>query len=90
MVDPTIATVFVTPNHPSYPSAHSCASGATGAVLGRLFPRDAGYFNGLADEAGEARIMGGIHFRTDCEVGLQLGRQVADVVWARAGTAGAP
>jgi hypothetical protein len=85
MVDPSITTVFVTPNHPSYPSAHSCASGAAGAALSRLFPRDAVYLNGLADEAGEARIMGGIHFRTDCDVGLTLGRQVADVVWDRAG-----
>ena len=59
-------------------------------MLGRLFPRDAAYFNGLADEAGEARIMGGIHFRTDCDVGLTLGRQVAEEVWARSGIADAP
>jgi membrane-associated phospholipid phosphatase len=84
MVDPTITTVFATPNHPSYPSAHSVWSGAAGAVLGRLFPRDAAYLNGLADEAGEARIMGGIHYRTDCDVGVTMGRQVAEVVWARA------
>lgn len=84
MVDPSITTVFATPNHPSYPSAHSVWSGAAGAVLGRLFPRDAAYFNGLADEAGEARIMGGIHYRSDCEVGLTMGRQVAEAAWARA------
>jgi membrane-associated phospholipid phosphatase len=84
MVDPTITTVIGTPSHPSYPSAHSFWSGAASATLGRLFPRDAAYFQGLADEAGEARIMAGIHYRTDCEVGLALGRQVADAVWARA------
>jgi hypothetical protein len=90
MLDPTITPVFVTPNHPGYPSAHSCLSGAAGAVLGRLFPRDAAYYNGLADEVGEARIMGGIHFRIDCEVGLALGREVAGAVWARAGVADSP
>jgi len=87
MVDPSITTVFLTPNHPSYPSAHSVWSGAVGEVLGRLFPRDADYFHGLADEAGEARIMGGIHYRNDCNVGLTMGRQVAGVVWDRAGIA---
>jgi hypothetical protein len=84
MADPSITTLFVTPNHPSFPSAHSVWSGAVGAVLGRLFPPDAEYFRGLADEAGEARIMGGIHYRFDCDVGLTMGRQIADVVWARA------
>jgi len=85
MVDPSITTVFLTPNHPSYPSAHSVWSGAVGAVLGRLFPRDAEYFRALADEAGEARIMGGIHYRNDCNVGLTMGRQIAEQVWTRAG-----
>ena len=56
-------------------------------VLGRLFPRDAAHFHGIADEVAESRIMGGIHYRTDCNVGLTLGRQVADVVWSRAGVA---
>jgi hypothetical protein len=84
MLDPSINTLFVTPNHPSYPSAHGCWAGAAGATLARVFPRDAAYFNGLADQAGEARIMGGIHVRSDSEVGLKLGRQVADVVWSRA------
>ena len=52
-----------------------------------VFPRDAAYFKGLSDEVGEARIMGGIHSRVDCEVGLTLGRQVSDLVWTRAGAA---
>jgi hypothetical protein len=88
MVDPSITTVFLTPAHPSYPSAHSVWSGAAGEVLGRLFPRDAGYFHDLADEAGEARIMGGIHYRNDCNVGLTMGRQVGETVWNRAGVVG--
>jgi hypothetical protein len=54
-------------------------------VLARLFPRDAAHFNGLAKEAGEARIMAGIHYRSDCDAGLTIGRQVADAAWTRAG-----
>jgi membrane-associated phospholipid phosphatase len=84
MVDPTITTVTGTPSHPSYPSAHSFWSGAASTVLARLFPRDAAYFHGRAEESAESRIMGGIHYRSDCEVGLTLGRQVADAVWTRA------
>ena len=53
------------------------------SVLARYFPRDAQYFTGLADQAGEARVMGGIHFRSDLNAGWGLGRQVASVVWER-------
>jgi membrane-associated phospholipid phosphatase len=84
MVDPSITTVFVTPNHPSYPSAHSCISSSQATVLGQLFPRDAGRFSDLSKQAGEARIMAGIHFRSDIKAGETLGRQVGGVVWARA------
>jgi hypothetical protein len=89
MVDQSITTVFVTPNHPSYPSAHSCISTSVATVLGHLFPSDAGRFSDLAVQAGEARIMGGIHFRTDINVGTRLGQQVGEVVWTKA-SGGAP
>jgi PAP2 superfamily len=80
MVDTSITTVFATPNHPSYPSAHTCLSGAAASILGQFFPADAEHFTALAIQAGDARVMGGIHFKTDCDVGLALGRQVAAVV----------
>jgi len=83
-LDPNIKPMFTTPNHPSYPSGHSCLSGSAGAILGYLFPRDEATFNGLADEAGESRIAAGIHFRTDIVVGLKLGRQVAQAAIERA------
>ena len=84
MVDPAITTTFVTPNHPSYPSSHSFWAGAASRMLGRLFPRDAAHFHGIADEVAESRIMAGIHYRSDIDVGLTLGRQVAEAVWSRA------
>jgi membrane-associated phospholipid phosphatase len=89
MLDPSIKTIFVTPNHPSYPSAHSCISGAYAGILARFFPRDTEYYTGLAKQAGEARIMGGIHLRSDVLAGEAIARGVADVVWLRAiGTSG--
>ncbi len=79
-LDPTLQTVFPTPNHPSYPAAHGCFSSAAAATLGYLFPRDAPALNALADEAGQSRIWAGIHFPTDVRVGLALGRSVAQRV----------
>jgi membrane-associated phospholipid phosphatase len=83
MLDPTITSVFVTPNHPSYPSAHSCLSGAAASVLARQFPSEAASLNAVVDQAGEARIMGGIHYRTDIDTGRTLGQRVGEVVWTR-------
>jgi PAP2 superfamily len=86
-MDPTIQPLFPNPpNHPSYPSAHGCHSGAAAAVLGSLFPTDAIELTRQADEATEARLWAGIHFRSDLEAGLRLGRQVAQttIEWAQA------
>jgi membrane-associated phospholipid phosphatase len=79
-LDPQFSTLFPTPNHPSYPSAHSCISTATAVVLAELFPINAEEVLGLAEEAGESRIWGGIHFRADFVVGSELGQNVGDTV----------
>jgi hypothetical protein len=65
------------PNHPSYPSAHACQSGASAEVLGELFPFDAGALKAQADEAGLSRIYAGIHYRFDVDAGQTLGVTVA-------------
>jgi membrane-associated phospholipid phosphatase len=75
--DPGIVTAIPLPNHPSYPSNHSCVTGSTMAVLARLFPSDSGYLTGLADSAAISRVYGGIHYRFDTTVGLELGRTIA-------------
>ena len=79
-LDPSLKTVFPTPNHPSYPAAHGCLSSAAADALSYLFPRDAQTLNALADEAAQSRIWAGIHFPTDVRVGLALGRSVAQKV----------
>ncbi|HEX2035850.1 MAG TPA: phosphatase PAP2 family protein, partial [Chloroflexota bacterium] len=85
MLEPAITTLFATPNHPSYPSAHGCLSSAAGTILGTLFPGDRAYFEGLTAEVSEARIMGGIHVRSDQIAGQDVGRAVAATVLAKAG-----
>jgi membrane-associated phospholipid phosphatase len=83
-VDSEFKPLFTTPNHPSYPSAHGCISSAVAGVLADLFPVNAEEVLGLAQQASESRIWGGIHFRTDVVVGVQLGQDVAEAVMARA------
>jgi hypothetical protein len=88
--DPHFKPLFPTPNHPSYPAAHGCASSAPAAVLAYFFPRDADALNAMADQAAESRIWAGIHFRSDVVAGLALGRHVARKVIEHAQRDGAP
>ena len=80
--DPGIVPDIPLPNHPSYPSNHASVTGASMAVLAALFPSDADYLNGLADQAAISRIYAGIHYRFDMNAGLTLGRTVASYALA--------
>jgi hypothetical protein len=68
------------PNHPSYPSGHSCVSGAAAAVLTRFFPEESRSHEQHMIDNGNSRIYAGIHYRFDVEAGQALGRSVAE--WA--------
>ena len=74
--DPSTTTLFPTPAHPDYPSAHATQGEAAEAVLAHLFPRDAAYFAAWAEELAASRLWAGIHFRSACDAGLALGRAV--------------
>jgi membrane-associated phospholipid phosphatase len=80
--DPTITTVFPTPPHPSYPSAHSCGSGALTAVLAAFFPSEADRLDAVALESSLSRLYAGIHYRFDMEAGLAIGRAAAALALA--------
>ena len=80
--DPDFQTVFPTPNHPSYPAAHSVLSTAMLGTLGKLFPEDATYLIAIAQLGSESRLWGGIHFRHDVVIGEEMGLQIADNVLA--------
>ncbi|MEJ6021686.1 phosphatase PAP2 family protein [Ramlibacter sp. PS4R-6] len=82
--DPSIRPLVGLPNHPSYPSNHSCDSTAAAAVLGALFPRHQAALDAMAREAGESRIDGGIHYRFDVEAGEAIGRAAAQAALRRA------
>jgi len=81
--DPAITTVFPLPNHPSYPSGHSCGSSAAVTVLEHLFPQHTSELQGWLTELGLSRMYAGIHYRFDIDVGRQLGQSVGEWAIAR-------
>ncbi|HTP34349.1 MAG TPA: vanadium-dependent haloperoxidase [Candidatus Acidoferrales bacterium] len=99
-LDPSWTPLIVTPPFPEYPSAHSCVSGAAGRILSAAFGEQTSFsvvsnampgvtrkfhsFSAALEEVKNARIFGGIHFRTACVDGQALGITVADYVMSRA------
>ncbi len=81
--------VIHTPPFPGYPSGHAAISGVLGELYSYFFPAERAYFQRKAKEAAESRFQAGIHFRTDNEVGLALGRKVAARVIQQGSTDGA-
>ena len=98
--DPAWTPLIVTPPFPEYPSAHSCVSGAATRILSATFGEETSFtvvsdalpgttrsfhsFTAALEEIKNARIYGGIHFRTACVDGQALGIAVADYVMAHA------
>ncbi len=87
--DAAIKTLMGVPNFPAYPSGHSGFSSAAAHVLGYMFPARAAEFLAMANEAAISRLYGCIHFRFDCDQGLDLGQRVAQRVVALAQADGA-
>ena len=84
-----------TPAHPEYPSGHSTVSGSAAFILAAAFGDNTAFtvtsdvrpgtrrfstFSDAVAEIANARVFGGIHFRTSCVRGNTLGRAVADYV----------
>jgi hypothetical protein len=98
-MDSAWAPVLPTPNHPEYPAAHSCTSGALGQALRHAYgtadvtfsldstvTRTTRTYRGadaFNQENRIARIAGGMHFGFATVAGEQIGRDVADWVAAR-------
>ena len=81
-VRPSQADVAITlpiglPNHPSYPSAHSCITSALMTVVADALPGERQLLNGIIEVAGMSRIFGGIHYGFDVDAGQNIGRAAA-------------
>jgi hypothetical protein len=91
--------VLPTPNHPEYPAAHSCTSGALGQALRHVYGTPNVTFSmdsrvtgttrsyvgtdAFNQENRVARIAGGMHFSFAAVAGEEIGQRVADWVAAR-------
>ena len=89
-VDPSWKPYIDTPFFPSYISGHATYSGAISEVLSYIFPEREADFRAKAQEAANARLWGGIHWRKDNEVGLEVGHKVGQLVIEHAKSDGAP
>ena len=81
---PGFASTIVTPNDPSYISGHATVAGASASVLAAFFPADAATLTAQANEAGFSRLAGGVEWRSDIDVGLDVGRRIGQLAVDRA------
>ncbi len=72
--------LFFTPPFPGYPSGHAMIGSVMAELYSYFFPADTAYFRKKAKDGAESRFQGGIHFRTDNEVGLDMGKKVAAAI----------
>lgn len=89
-IRPTQADAGITlavglPNHPSYPSAHSCETGAFQGILADGFPSERSFLKERSQEASMSRIDGGLHYRFDGDGGLSIGHSAARLALRRRG-----
>jgi membrane-associated phospholipid phosphatase len=68
---------------PSFPSEHAAVAAAAAAVLSYLFPSEQEELARKVQEAGEARVLGGVSSPADVAAGLALGAAVGALVVAR-------
>ena len=80
--DPAITLPIGLPNHPSYPSGHSCITSAMMTVLADALPSERERLEAIIAEAGMSRVYGGIHYRFDVEAGQEIGRGAAALALA--------
>ncbi|HMC90245.1 MAG TPA: vanadium-dependent haloperoxidase, partial [Gemmataceae bacterium] len=94
--DPNWTPLWNTPNFPSYTSGHSTFSGAASTILASIFGPNTHFTGGsddmpgysrsfvsfaqAADEAGDSRVVGGIHFQFDNTAGLAAGRALGGYI----------
>ena len=77
------------PPFPGYPSGHAALSAVMAELYTYFFPAEKAYFERKAKDAAESRFQGGIHFRSDNEAALELGRKVGAVIVGKARQDGA-
>ena len=81
--DTTYKSLLPTPPFPGYPSGHAMMGGVNAEVYSYFFPADKALFEKRAKDGAESRFHAGIHFRTDNDTGVELGKKVGAAVIER-------
>lgn len=81
--DPTYKPLMMSPPFPGYPSGHAVIGSTAAELLAYFFPTEKAQCMKMAKDGAESRFHAGIHFRSDNEVGLVLGKNVAAAVIGR-------
>jgi len=103
--DATWTSLIGTPPFPTYTSGHSTFSAAAAEVLSAFFGANTAFsgisdglpgvtrnwtnFRAAANEAGDSRVYGGIHFRFDSTEGIDCGKNIGVVALQRFGMSAA-
>ena len=78
--DTTYKSLVPSPPFPGYPSGHAALSSVMAELYSYFFPAEKKWFRQKAKDVAESRFQAGIHFRTDNEVALDLGKKVAAAI----------
>ncbi|MGL4736312.1 MAG: vanadium-dependent haloperoxidase [Cellulosilyticaceae bacterium] len=78
-LDRSLKTILNTPRFPAYVSGHSVVSGACEILLSHYFPAESQKLHMLAEDASISRLYGGIHFISDLQEGVKLGRKIGAI-----------
>lgn len=78
--DSTYKPLLSTPPFPGYPSGHATGAATTSAVMEYFFPADAKQFQKIAQDCADSRFYAGIHFRSDNETGLRMGKEIGKYI----------
>lgn len=74
--DPAFKPLLLsTPPFPGYPSGHAAIGSVMGELYSYFFPAEKALFQKTARDNAESRFQGGVHFRSDNEVALELGKK---------------
>ncbi|HET9270614.1 MAG TPA: vanadium-dependent haloperoxidase [Vicinamibacterales bacterium] len=95
-LDASWSSFITTPPHPEYPAAHGTVTTAGTRILERYFGQHYAFnatssgvpgvtrtyesFEAFAEDAGYARIVGGMHYRNSVDVGRRQGKSVGNWV----------
>ncbi|MFB4168149.1 vanadium-dependent haloperoxidase [Virgibacillus sp. JSM 102003] len=78
--DQRMKTLLCTPRFPTYPSGHATMSACTATVLSYFFPKESRKLWKIASDNALSRLYAGVHFPSDNNEGLILGKFIGNVV----------